>query len=79
LAAEELTRRGTRVRFERVIHVPEDEMCFFVFGARSGLEAALVARRAGLDPIRVVEAISYGTEVSEISNRGEDHRGSQSH
>ena len=34
-AAEELTRAGTRVRFDGVIHVPEDEICFFVFGAPS--------------------------------------------
>ena len=35
-AAEELTRAGTSVRFDGVIHVPEDEICFFVFGAPSG-------------------------------------------
>jgi hypothetical protein len=56
-AAEALTRERTRVRFERSIHVPEDELCFFVFDAPSGHEAALVAQHAGLDPIRVVEAI----------------------
>ena len=57
-AAEELTRKGTRVRFDHTIHVPEDEICFFVFDAPSGREAALVAERAALDPIRVVEAVS---------------------
>ena len=57
-AAEELTREGTRVRFERSIHVPEDEICFFVFDAPSGRDAALAAQRAELDPIRVVEAVS---------------------
>lgn len=56
-AAEALMREETRVRFERSIHVPEDELCFFVFDAPSGREAALVAQRAGLDPIRVVEAV----------------------
>ena len=56
-AAEELTRERTRVRFERSIHVPEDEICFFVFDARSGREAALAAHRAELEPMRVVEAI----------------------
>jgi len=35
-AAEELTRKGTRVRFDRAIHVPGDEICFFVFDASSG-------------------------------------------
>jgi hypothetical protein len=61
-AAEELTREGTRVRFDRLIHVPEDEICFFVFDAPSGREAALAAQRARLEPVRVVEAISSGKE-----------------
>jgi hypothetical protein len=61
-AAEELTRQGTRIRFDRTIHVPEDEICFFVFDAHSGREAALVAQRAALEPLRVVEAVSSGEE-----------------
>jgi hypothetical protein len=61
-AAAELTNRGTRVRFDRSIHVPEDEMCLFFFDASSGREAALAAQRAGLEPIRVVEAIASGKE-----------------
>jgi hypothetical protein len=61
-AAEELTRQGTRVRFDRTIHVPEDEICFFVVDARSGREAALVAQRAALDPFRVVAAVSSGKD-----------------
>ena len=61
-AAAELTQGATRVRFDRSIHVPEDEICFFVFDAPSSREAALVAQRAGLDPVRVVEAISSAKE-----------------
>ena len=57
-AAEALTREGTRVLFDGSIHVPEDELCFFTFEAASGSEAALVAQRAGLQPLRVVEASS---------------------
>lgn len=60
--AEELTKGTSRVRFERWIYVPEDETCFFVFDAPSGREAACVAERAELDPIRVVEAISSRKE-----------------
>ena len=56
-AAEKLTREGTRVGFEGSIHVPEDEICFFTFTAPSGRAAALVAHCAGLEPLRVVEAI----------------------
>jgi hypothetical protein len=61
-AAAELAQGSTRVRFERSIHVPEDEICFFVFDALSGRDAALAAQRAGLDPFRVVEAVSSGEE-----------------
>jgi hypothetical protein len=61
-AADELTREGTRVRFDRSIHVPDDEICFFVFDAPSAREVALAAQRAGLEPLRVVEAISSGKE-----------------
>ena len=61
-AAEELTEGRMRVRFERSIYVPEDEICFFVFDAPSGRDAALAAQRAELDPIRIVEAISSRKE-----------------
>jgi len=57
-AAEELTEEGTAVRFGGSIHVPEDEICFFTFEAGSSREATLVAERAALEPIRVVEASS---------------------
>lgn len=62
-AAEALTQGRARVRFERSIHIPEDEMCFFVFDAPSGQVAALAAERAELDPIRVVEAASSRKEL----------------
>ncbi len=61
-AADALTREGTSVRFAGSIHVPEDEICFFTFEAPSGNEAALVAQRAGLELLRVVEAVSSGKE-----------------
>jgi hypothetical protein len=61
-AAEKLTQKRTPVRLEFSIHVPEDEICFFIFDAPSGRVAALVAQSAGLDPFRVVEAISSTKE-----------------
>jgi len=61
-AAEQLTRGRTLVRFERSIHVPEDEICFFLFDAPSSRDAALAAQRAGLDPFRVVEVASSGKD-----------------
>jgi hypothetical protein len=57
-AAEELAKGASSVRFDRSIYVPADEICFFVFDAPSGQDAALAAERAQLDPIRVVEAES---------------------
>jgi hypothetical protein len=61
-AAAALTQGTTRVRFDRSMHVPEDEICFYVFDAPSAHDAAEVAQHAGLDAIRVVEAISSGKE-----------------
>ena len=63
-AAEELTRKGTRVRLDHTIHVPEDETCFFVFDAPSSRDAALAAELAKLGPLRVVEAVSSGKEYA---------------
>lgn len=61
-AAEAMTREGTRVGFEGSIHVPEDEICFFTFTAASARDVALAAQRAGLKPLRVVEAIPSGMQ-----------------
>jgi hypothetical protein len=58
-AAKELTRTGTSVHFDRTIHVPEDEICFFVFDAPSSRDAALAAQLAELGHLRVVEAVSF--------------------
>ncbi len=60
--AAELTQGGRLVRFDRSIHLPEDEICFYVFDAPSARDAALAARRAGLDPLRVVRAVSSEEE-----------------
>jgi len=64
-AAEELTRKGTSVRFDRTIHVPEDEICFFVFDAPSSRDAALAGQLAELGHLRVVEAVSSANSESE--------------
>ena len=57
-----MTQEGTSVGFEGSIHVPEDEICFFTFAAPSAREAALVAQRAELEPLRVIEAIPSARE-----------------
>jgi len=61
--AAALARRGMIVRFGCAFHMPEDELCFYVLDAPSRCKAALVARRAGLEPLRVVEAIPFGEGV----------------
>jgi hypothetical protein len=48
----------TSVSFDRSIHVPEDEICFFVFDAPTSRDALLAAEQAELEPIRIVEALS---------------------
>jgi hypothetical protein len=53
---------AARLRFAQSIYIPEDETCFFVFDALSLSEAALAAQIAGLEPVRVVEAIPSGRE-----------------
>ena len=56
-AAVEAARTGAGVSFDGSIHVPEDELCFFVFAAPTAEAASSVARQAGLEPLRVVEAV----------------------
>jgi len=58
-----MTWEGTRVGLEASIKVPEDEICFFTFVAPSGLEAAMLAQRAGLEPLHVIEAIPSAEEA----------------
>jgi hypothetical protein len=61
-AAQRLSGPDLDVRYVRATYIPEDEICLFVFDAPSGPDAALVAQRAGLEPIRVVEAVSSTKE-----------------
>jgi hypothetical protein len=61
-AARRLSSPDREVRLVRTTYIPEDEICFLVFDAPSGRDAALAARQAGLEPIRVVEAVSSAKE-----------------
>jgi hypothetical protein len=51
-----------KLRVAQSIYLPEDEICFFVYDAPSSRDAALAAQQAGLEPLRVVEAVSSGKE-----------------
>lgn len=59
LAAEELTREGTPVRYLRSIFVPEDETCFALYEADTADVIREVARRASLRFEHVAEAVTY--------------------
>ena len=58
LAADELTREGTPVRYLNSIFVPEDETCFFLYQAVSADAVREAARRAALSFERVSEAVA---------------------
>ena len=58
IAAEELTREGTLVRFLRSIFIPEDETCFYLYEAETAAAVREAAQRAALPLERIVEAIS---------------------
>ncbi|HET9114987.1 MAG TPA: hypothetical protein VFN33_02720 [Gaiellaceae bacterium] len=61
-AAETSRHEKAHVRFDRSIYVPADEICFYVFDAPSARHAARAAAGAGLDAIRVTEAIASPKE-----------------
>ena len=62
LAAEELTREGTPVRYLRSIFVPEDETCFFLYEAESADAVREATRLAGLSSVRITEALGARKE-----------------
>jgi hypothetical protein len=58
-AAEELSRRGTAVRYCRSIFVPSEETCFDIFEAESPLAVQEAAELAQL-PYERVSAVAPG-------------------
>jgi Protein of unknown function (DUF4242) len=58
-AAEDLTRRGTPVRYRFSIFVPAEETCFVLFEARSADAVRAAARLAELPCERVSTAITH--------------------
>jgi hypothetical protein len=57
IAAEELVREGTRVRYVRTTFLPEDETCFHIFEAVSEEAVGEACRRAGIGSARIVPAM----------------------
>jgi uncharacterized protein DUF4242 len=58
LAAEELTRQGTPVRYLSSIHIPEDETCFLLYQAACVDAVRTAAGRAGLPFDHVAEVVA---------------------
>jgi hypothetical protein len=58
LAADELARQGTAVRYLSSIFVPEDETCFFLYEAESAEAVRDAARLAALPFEHVAEAVA---------------------
>jgi Nickel responsive protein SCO4226-like len=56
LAANELSRGRTPVRYVRSIYVPEDQTCFHIFESPSVEAVRVVSDLAGLSAQRIVEA-----------------------
>jgi hypothetical protein len=58
LTAEELSRAGSQVRYERCHFLAEDELCLHFFEAESAEAVAEALERAGLSCERIVETVS---------------------
>jgi hypothetical protein len=63
LAAEDLARAGTTVRYLRSIFVPEDEICFLLFEAACAQDVRDAARSADLPFERISEAVTSAEPV----------------
>ncbi len=61
LAADELTRDGTPVRYVRSLHVKEDETCFLLLEADS-IETIRELARAALLPVEHVAEVAQEPE-----------------
>jgi Protein of unknown function (DUF4242) len=66
LAADELKREGTAVRYIRLFFVPDEETCFFLYEAASAEHVHEAARRAGLSSHSMVEVVSEPSLAPEL-------------
>jgi hypothetical protein len=66
LAADQLSREGTPVRYVRSLFVPEDETCFFLYEAARAEDVEEAARRASLRFERAAAAVFGQTGEEEL-------------
>jgi hypothetical protein len=67
-AADHLAEAGADVQYVSAIFVPRDELCLHLIDAASVAVANELVRRAGISPVRIVEAVAEGTGAA----RGRD-------
>ena len=56
-AVEEMAAEGTAIRHLDTLLIPEEEICFFLFEARSSEDVAELSRRAEIGYERIVRAL----------------------
>jgi hypothetical protein len=65
LAAVQLSETGADVRLQHAIHLPEDDISFYLFHASSPEAVREAMTRAGLRSDRITEAVSTKTEPTD--------------
>jgi hypothetical protein len=66
LAAAEMPRAGSPIRYRHSILIPADETCFHLFDACSADLVRAAIERVGLRPHRIVEAFTAEDAVREL-------------
>jgi hypothetical protein len=66
LAADQVSETGAEVRLQHAIHLPADDISFYLFKASSADAVRDAMTRAGLRPDRITEAVSTETKPTRV-------------
>jgi hypothetical protein len=66
LAADQVSGTRAQVRLQRAIHLPADDIAFYLFEASSADAVRDAMTRAGLRPDRITEAVSTETKPTRV-------------